>query len=102
MTGSQTRKMPMGHQVTFRSTKPLYSIGTWDVEEQSYLPHPGFRCINITRKQLVIVMRQLQQRGYTCHRYGNTTQDIRDSDTAVLIERTDGKSRKAILEGWKR
>ncbi len=81
---------------------PLYSIGTWDVDEHSYRPHPGMRCINITRKQLVKVMRRLQKCGYTCHRYGNTRSDDRDSDTAVMIERTDGKKRKSILKDWKR
>jgi hypothetical protein len=94
----------MASQLTSDSerSESLYSIGTWDVEEQAYLPHPGMRCINISRKQLVLVMRHLRKCGYTCHRYGNTRTDDRDSDTAVVIERTDGKPRKDILEGWKR
>jgi hypothetical protein len=81
---------------------PLYSIGVWDIDTQSYLPWPGQRCMNITRKQLVKMMRFLQGRGYTCHRTGNTDQIDRDSDPMVMIERTDGKERNEILKHWSR
>ena len=81
---------------------PLYSIGVWDCETQSYIPLDFMNCINVPRAELVSVMRFLRSIGYTCHRYGNTRIEIRDSDTAVLIERTDGKKRESILKDWER
>ena len=84
-------------------TEPLYSVGTWDCEEQSYTPydldHPAY---NITRKELKEAIRRLRGWGYTVHRYGNCDTGHDDNDWAVLIERTDGKSPKDILAGWVR
>jgi hypothetical protein len=86
--------------------EPLYSIGTWDTDEQAFRPHPNCPKLNQTRAELVQSMRVLQQYGYTCHRYGNkrTEEDggLRDSDVSVLIERTDGKPESEILKGWER
>ena len=84
-------------------TQPLYSIGTWDTDAEAYTPHVGVPAFNLTRRQLVESMRLLKSTGmYTCHRYGNATQDMRDSDTSVLIERTDGKTPAEILVDWER
>lgn len=85
--------------------KPLYSIGTWDSDLQAYTPQNGVPAFNLTRCQLVQSIRMLKDRGYSCHRYGNTDIDafgLRDSDTYVLIERTDGLSEEEILSRWKR
>ena len=84
--------------------KPLYSIGTWDTELQAFAPHDGVPAFNLTRRQLVASMRMLQATGwYTCHRFGNThSDDLRDSDTSVMIERTDGLSEAEILMQWRR
>lgn len=87
-------------------TQPLYSIGTWDTDEQAFRPHPACPKLNQTRAELVESMRILQQYGYTCHRYGNTRHEedggLRDSDPSVLIERTDGKPEAEILKQWER
>lgn len=84
-------------------SEPLYSIGTWDTDAQGFTPQEGVPAINLTRRQLVASMRMLQDYGgYTCHRYGNMTQHDRDSDTSVLIERTDGKPEAEILRDWER
>ena len=84
-------------------SEPLYSIGTWDPDAEAYTPHVGVPAFNLTRRQLVESIRLLQSTGmYTCHRYGNGTQDMRDSDTSVLIERTDGKPAEQILVDWER
>jgi hypothetical protein len=84
-------------------SEPLYSIGTWDTDAQGFTRQEGVPAFNLTRRQLVGSMRMLQETGmYTCHRYGNGTQDMRDSDTSVLIERTDGKSEAEILRDWER
>ena len=81
----------------------LYSIGTFDTNTQSFSPQESVPAFNLTRNELVASMRMLQDRGYPCHRYGNSsTDDIRDSDWSVLIERTDGKSESEILKGWER
>lgn len=89
-------------------TEPLYSIGTWDSELQAYSPHKDLPAFNLTRKQLVEVMRALRKDGYRCHRYrwrneaGELTSESWDNDTSVLIERTDGKDPELIQEDWER
>jgi len=85
------------------SNEPLYSIGTWDTDTQSFSPQVDVPAFNLTRKQLVESIRLLQGNCYSCHRYGNGAQyDIRDSDPFVLIERTDGMSETEILKRWER
>lgn len=85
------------------NTEPLYSIGTWDTDLQSYSPHPGIPAFNLTIYELRAAMRQLRDGGwYTVHRFGNTEILDRDSDPNVMIERTDGLPEQLILEGWKR
>lgn len=90
------------------STEPLYSIGTWDSEAQSYLPHPDIAAFNITRKSLVEAMRALQRQGYSCHRFrgrdenGDLNEFADDSDPRVFIGRTDGMSEAEILKSWER
>lgn len=85
---------------------PLYSIGTWDNDEQAFRPHPNAPKLNQTRAELVKSMRTLQEYGYPCHRYGNKRHEedggLRDSDPSVLIERTDGKPEADILKSWER
>ncbi len=90
-------------------TEPLYSIGTFDHEAYTYSPHRDLPAFNLTRKQLVEVMRALQQDGYSCHRFrsrdpktGELEEWASESDPSVLIERTDGEPEESILERWKR
>ena len=89
-------------------TVPLYSIGTWDAKLHAYTAHDGVPAFNLTRSQLVASMRLLKREGYTCHRYrtrledGSLSEWADDSDPAVIIERTDGQSEDAILQGWGR
>ncbi len=84
-----------------------YSIGTWDTEAQGYTPHPGLKAFNLTRTELVEVMRELRGYGYTCHRirerdeHGQHTGEV-ESDVSVLIERTDGMTEEQILKNWER
>ena len=88
-------------------SEPLYSIGTWDTDAQAFTPQEGVPAFNLTRKELVQSMRMLQNHGYSCHRFRGRdenhqpTGDV-DSDTFVLIERTDGMPESEILERWKR
>lgn len=88
--------------------KPLYSIGTWDTALQAFTPHDGILAFNLTREQLVFSMRQLQDCGYSCHRFrsrdetGNLEEWASDSDPYVMINRTDGMPEYEILEMWKR
>jgi len=83
--------------------EPLYSVGTWDGENQSYTPDrlsvPAF---NITLAQLRQSLRELRQRGYSAHRRRCPDGARDDNDPAVLVERTDGKNWKEIRRGWRR
>lgn len=83
----------------------LYSIGTWDANSQSFTPHPGLPAYNLTRKQLVVVMRKLRNLGYSCHRVRTRENGVYnghvDSDPSVIIERTDGMSKRKILKQWR-
>lgn len=85
-------------------SEPLYSIGTWATDQQSYTPHLGLSvpAFNITRRQLRQALRELRDRGYSCHRYRDSDGGHRDSDFSVLVERTDGKPVKEIRRGWQR
>lgn len=83
-------------------TQPLYSIGTWDMDEQAYSPHDGVPAFNLTIHELRRSMRMLRNYGYSCHRYRNEDGGHDDNDFAVLIERTDEKAEAEIREGWKR
>lgn len=84
-------------------TAPLYSVGTWDCEEQAYTPydltHPAF---NITRKQLKEALRRLRSWNYTAHRFGNSRDGHDDNDWSVLVERTDGIPEEEIIARWVR
>ncbi len=88
--------------------QPLYSIGTWDPELQSFTPQDDMPAFNLTRKQLVASIRMLQDCGYSCHRYrerledGTLSTESYDSDPFVMIERTDGMPESEILGRWKR
>lgn len=90
------------------TSQPLYSIGTWDPELEAFTPQNGVPAFNLTRKQLVASIRMLQDCGYTCHRFrerdenGDLDDWAYDSDTFVMIQRTDGMSEEAILKEWKR
>lgn len=83
-------------------TAPRYSIGTWDSDLQRYTPQIGVPSIGLTRKQLVESMRMLQGMGYSCHRTGNMSQVVRDSDPSVLIERSDDLSSTERMTNWER
>lgn len=79
-------------------TTPLYSIGTWDTELQAFTPQNGLTVasLNIDRGTLRKAMRELQAKGYSCHRSGD------DCDPSVNVERTDGKPEAEILKDWER
>jgi hypothetical protein len=84
-----------------------YCIGTWDTERQAFTQHPGLPWYGLTRRELVAIMRELQQCGYTCHRVryrdpDGTLTDEADSDVSVLIERTDGRTQQQVREDWQR
>lgn len=74
-------------------TEPLYSVGTWDTEQQAYTPQAGLTVPsqNVPWRTLLEVVRQLKRMGYSCHRYRDADGSHDDNDTSVLIERTDGK-----------
>lgn len=84
-----------------------YAIGTWDPEAQGFTPHPGLDWYNLTRRELVVVMRELRECGYTCHRVrdrdenGQHTGEV-ESDVSVLIESVDGRTPEQVLNNWKR
>lgn len=71
---------------------PLYSIGTWDTDEQAYTPQAGlsFPSQNVPWRTLLNVVRELKSMGYSCHRYRDADGGYDDNDWCVLIERTDG------------
>lgn len=83
---------------------PLYSVGTWDTDRQAYTPQrrlsvPSF---NMTLGQLRTALRELRAMGYSCHRYRDEDGDHWDTDTSVLVERTDGKPWREIRRDWNR
>jgi hypothetical protein len=81
----------------------LYSVGTWNTDEQAYTPQAGLKnCLNITRAELRTRIGALRCMGYSAHRKGNVRDGHDDNDWTVLIERTDGKPKSEILEDWKR
>lgn len=86
------------------SIKPLYSIRTWDTEQQAYTPQAGLTvpCFNVPRATLTEALRQLRSMGYTAHRLRDFDGGHDDNDTYVLVERTDGLPEAEILENWKR
>lgn len=79
---------------------PLYSVGTWDTEVQGYTPHEGLGVpmVNVDVHGLRRALKALRNEGYTCHRFKHAD----DSDTSVLVERTDGAETEAILKAWER
>lgn len=84
--------------------RPLYSVGTWDMNKQAYTPQRGLSVpsFNITWTQLIIAVRELKELGYSCHRYRDSEGSYEDNDWCVLIERTDGMHWKEIRRGWNR
>lgn len=82
---------------------PLYSIGTWDIEQQAYTPPVGMEnCVNITRSELKKRILALRGMGYSVHRRRGVDGDYDDNDWAVLIERTDGRDEEEISKDWER
>lgn len=86
------------------SSKPLYSVGTYDWEIGRYTPQAGLSVpsFNITLPQLRQAVRELKGMGYSCHRIRDEDGEHDDNDSNVLIERTDGKDPKQILKDWER
>ena len=85
------------------NTKPRYLVGTWDNENEAFTPQIGVgRSINITWQRLLVVMRLLRQRGYSAHRVRDKSGGYDCNDAYVLVERTDGMTRAAVLESWLR
>ncbi len=82
-----------------------YSVGTWDEYLQAYTPQRGAgRCINVSLRGLRRVLKRLRELGYSAHRKaaGLGDKSRACNDWCVLVERTDGKTKAEILEGWKR
>lgn len=85
--------------------EPLYSVGTWDTDQQAYTPQAGLTvpCVNVGWRTLLEAMRQLRRRhSYSAHRYRDPNGDHDCNDWAVLVERTDGMTEAEVLESWKR
>lgn len=82
----------------------LYSVGTWDYDEQAYTPQRGLTVpsFNITRAQLRVALRELKWMGYSAHRRRDHRGDYDDNDWSVLVERTDGKPESEIRKQWER
>ena len=68
-----------------------YTVRTWDCEEQRYTPQAGLSIPwnGLTLWQLKRALKELQGKGYTAHRYRDSTGDHSDNDYAVLVERDD-------------
>lgn len=83
---------------------PLYSVGTWDSELDCYTPQAGVPAFNLTLNQLRASLRMLRNCGYSAHRVRSVWDGEVDwdSDSYVLVERTDGMSEAEILERWER
>jgi hypothetical protein len=89
---------------------PRYSVGTWDADLQAFTPQAGVPAFNLTLWELKASLRMLRKCGYSAHRRreivahpnGWTVPNWDDNDTAVLVERTDGRPEREIMENWKR
>ena len=89
---------------------PLYSVGTWDANAQAYTPQEGLSVpsVNVPLHGLRAALKALRREfGYAAWRmrYADNAPgdwDTHDSDTEVLVERTDGESEAEVLERWKR
>lgn len=84
--------------------EPLYSVGTWDTDRQSYTPQAGLSVpsFNMTRRQLLVAVRELRRMGYSAHYVRGSDGEHDANDPMVLIERTDGQHWKEIRRRWKR
>jgi hypothetical protein len=85
-------------------SQPLYSVGTWDTNEQAYTPQAGLSVpsFNIDLWTLKRALKELKEFGYECHRIRSEDGEHEDNDFNVLVERTDGKSETDIMKGWER
>ena len=70
--------------------KPLYSVGTWDMDLQAYTPQEGLTVPsqNVDIHGLRRALKELRRLGYSCH---YCSKRHWDNDCAVLVERTDGR-----------
>lgn len=82
----------------------LFSIGTWDGEQQAYTPQGGCRTpwLNVDRRGLRAHLKELRRMGYSAHRKRDQDGEHEDNDTSVLVERTDGMLAEDILASWER
>lgn len=71
---------------------PLYSVGTWDADLQTYTPQIGLSVpsVNVPLWTLLQIIRELRKMGYECHRLRSSDGNHFINDSSVLIERTDG------------
>ena len=84
------------------SSEVKYSVGTWDPEAQGYSPQLGVPGFNLTLWQLKDALQALKRMGYSCHRFVDRDGEDLGNDSAVLVERTDGRSESEILKSWER
>jgi hypothetical protein len=82
----------------------LYSVGTWDTDEQAYTPQSGLSvpAFNITLRQLRQAIRELRGMGYTVHYRRDSDGGHQNNDYSVLIERPDGADETEIRKYWRR
>lgn len=75
----------------------LYSVMTWDTDEQAYTPQAGMTVPsqNVPLSGLLAALRQLRSMGYSCHYRRDADGSHDDNDWSVLVERTDG----ALMDG---
>jgi hypothetical protein len=75
----------------------LYSVGTWNTDEQAYTPQAGLTVPsqNVDIHGLRRVLKELRGMGYSAHRYRDSNGEHDRNDWCVLVERTDG----AIMDG---
>ena len=79
--------------------EPLYSIATWDADEQAYTPQArlGLPSQNVPWSMMLRVLRRLKEMGYACHRRRDEDGGHDDNDWSVMVERTDGRDLAARL-----
>ena len=72
---------------------PLYSIGTWDTDEQAYTPQVGLSVPsqNVPLSVVKRVLTELREMGYSAHRFRDANGEHNNNDWSILVERTDGR-----------
>jgi len=82
---------------------PVYSVGTWDGLLNAFTPQQGLSVpsINVPLATMRQVLRELRQMGYDAQYRRDASGEHWDNDPVVMVERTDGKTDKEVLAGWR-